>query len=301
MRRFAAILCLLAFAGAVSLQAQYFGQNKVRHQQLDFKVLKTQHFDIYYYPSEQAATEEVGRMAERWNDRLSHLLHHVLSTRQPLILYASHTDFEQTNVLPGLIDAATGGVTLATGRKVVLPLAGSLRETDHVLGHELVHAFQYDMTTSRGSQVPGIARLPLWFVEGMAEYLSLGPEDPNTAMWMRDVVAHDKMPTIRDLNNPNKYFPYRFGQAFWAYVGGRYGDDVIAPLLLRASDSGNVNVALQSVLHVDEKQLSADWKAATLAADQPVLQVTAAVPASSLVITAKKDEARLNVSPAVSP
>ncbi|MGN6592631.1 MAG: hypothetical protein ACTHJX_07025, partial [Terriglobales bacterium] len=213
----------------------------------------------------------------------------------------SHTDFEQSTVLPGLIDAATGGVTLATGRKVVLPLAGSLRETDHVLGHELVHAFQYDMTTSRGSQAPGIARLPLWFVEGMAEYLSLGPDDANTAMWMRDVVAHDKMPTVKALNNPNKYFPYRFGQAFWAYVGGRYGDDVIAPLFLRASDSGNVNAALQSVLHVDEKQLSADWKAATLAADQPILQATAAVPAASLVIAASRGQSRLNVSPAVSP
>ena len=78
--------------------AQYFGQNKVQYQHFDFKVLKTEHFDIYYYEDERQMADQAGRMAERWYTRLSRSLDHELRGRQPLILYASHPHFEQTNV-----------------------------------------------------------------------------------------------------------------------------------------------------------------------------------------------------------
>src|SRR4030043_53172 len=71
------------------------------------------------------------------------VLNYELQSRQPLILYASHPHFEQTNAIPEEIGEATGGVTEALKRRVVLPLAGPLGETDHVLGHEIVHAFQF--------------------------------------------------------------------------------------------------------------------------------------------------------------
>ena len=74
----------------------------------------------------------VGRMAERWYARLSKVFDHEMRTRQPLVLYASHPDFEQTNVVGGMIGEGTGGVTEGLKRRVVLPLAGTLQETDHV-------------------------------------------------------------------------------------------------------------------------------------------------------------------------
>src|ERR671937_440517 len=197
------VLVALAIASAPS-SAQYFGQNKVQYRKLDFKVLKTEHFDIYFYPEEQAGTEIAARMAERWYARLSRFFHHELRGRQPLILYASPTDFQQTNVIPGDLGEGTGGVTEPIRRRIVLPLAGSLGDTDHVIGHELVHAFQFDITTPIGAPAGqnGAERLPLWFIEGMAEYLSLGPVDPNTAMWLRDAVKRDKLPSVDDLNDP---------------------------------------------------------------------------------------------------
>src|SRR5437899_2973780 len=131
-------------------------------------------------------------------------------------------------------------VTASMKRRVVLPMAGPIGETDHVLGHELVHAFQFDITGQAGpvssGNLPAAVRLPLWFIEGHAEYLSLGPVDPHTAMWMRDAVERNKMPRIDQLENP-EYFPYRFGQALWAYVAGRWGDEVCARAL-RASVRG---------------------------------------------------------------
>lgn len=214
----AAFVIGLSVASPADLLAQggYFGQNKVQYRKFDFKVLKTEHFDIYYYPEEETGAKMAARMAERWYGRISRLLTHELRGRQPLILYASGPHFRQTNAIEGQIGEGTGGVTEAYKRRIILPMAGPLQATDHVLGHELVHAFQYDITgTNVSSNTAGALALPLWFIEGMAEYLSIGPLDPHTAMWMREAARRERLPQIKDLDDP-RYFPYRYGHAFWA-------------------------------------------------------------------------------------
>src|SRR4051812_18371012 len=208
-----ALLFVLALPSWSAAQGGYFGQNKVQYREFDFKVLKTEHFDIYYYPEEEEASKVASRMAERWYTRLSQLLNHELTSRQPLILYASGAHFRQTNAIEGELGEGTGGVTEAYKRRIVLPFAGPIESSDHVLGHELVHAFQYDITgTDVSSGSIGALALPLWFIEGMAEYLSLGPVDPLTSMWMREAARREKLPTVDQLDNP-RYFPYRYGQA----------------------------------------------------------------------------------------
>src|SRR5215213_2954424 len=96
---------------ASPLHAQYFGRNKVQYRTFDFQILKTEHFDIYFYPGEQGAANQAARMAERWLWRLSTVFSHQLSGRQPLILYASPIEFQQTNAIGGDICEGTGGVT----------------------------------------------------------------------------------------------------------------------------------------------------------------------------------------------
>src|SRR5690606_30520172 len=95
----------------------------------------------------------------------------------------------------------------------------------------------------------GLGTLPLWLVEGMAEYLSVGREDPLTGMWLRDAYRKDDFPTIRDLTEGGKYFPYRFGQGLWSYIGGTYGDDAVTQLFRRAIRIG-FRPAIEQVLGV---------------------------------------------------
>lgn len=304
LRRSIGVLTVAAICSlGMPASAQYFGRNKVQYRTFDFQVLKTEHFDIYYYPSEQAGVDIAVRMAERWNVRLERLLQHRLRGRQPLMLYASHVDFEQTNVISGELGEGTGGVTESVRRRIVLPLGGSLTDTDHVIGHELVHAFQFDMTTAPDSmdgRQSGAMQLPLWFIEGMAEYLSIGPVDPNTAMWLRDAARREKLPAIKDLNNP-KYFPYRWGQAFWAYVGGRWGDETISTLFLAAA-AGGVDGAIERVLGVTSKQLSSDWQASILETYLPVLTAAPRMdPSRRLLIEGEEQTSSLNVAPSLSP
>ncbi len=272
LHRIVGIACAL-FAASIlvpsAADAQYFGRNKVQYNSFDFEVLVTEHFDIYYYENGAEIVPQAARMAERWYARIARLLDHQLRGRQALILYTSHPDFEQTNAIFGEIGESTGGVTEALKRRIVLPLAGPLKESDHVIGHELVHAFQFDMTSLSGGggigfRGPTALSFPLWFIEGMAEYLSVGPVDPHTAMWMRDAAACGcDLPTLRDLTTGN-YFPYRWGQAFWAYVAGHYGDEALGKVLKVAGRSGNIEAAIATVLQTSIPTLTAEWHEAII-------------------------------------
>jgi hypothetical protein len=251
-------IMLVVLTHASLSEAQYFGQNKVRYEDLDFAVLKTTHFDIYYDRREAATIVAAGQIAERWYERLAEVLDHQLGRRQPLVLYGNHPDFEQTTVISGLIGPATGGVTERLRNRMVLPFTATLGDTSHVIGHELVHAFQFDMARR------GTFQLPLWFIEGMAEYLSLGPVHAQTALWLRDALIHDELPTFDELTDP-EYFPYRFGHAAWAYLSGRWGDAIVPTLFAAASEHGNVLEAIEQVTGVAPEQLSRDWQAAIAA------------------------------------
>lgn len=306
IRRLFAVGILAFIAGTASVSAQgYFGRNKVQYRDFKFQILKTEHFDIYFYPEEQEAAQQAAKMAERWYARLARMLNHELRGSQPLILYASHPDFEQTNAIGGELGEGTGGVTESMKRRIVLPLGGTLWESDHVIGHELVHAFQYDLAGvgPRGSNPSGggLARLPLWFIEGMAEYLSIGAVDPHTAMWMRDAAAKDKMPAIKDLEDP-RYFPYRWGQALWAYITGRWGDHVLPEMLRLGLVTGDYEVAFQRALGMKSADLTKEWQAALRKTAASVRQQTRPVSDYGRVLQRGTSEVEnLNVSPAISP
>ena len=298
----AVLFTVLALPSTSAAQGGYFGRNKVQYRDFKFKVLKTDHFDVYYYEEEEPAAKLASRMAERWYTRLAQLLNHELSTRQPLILYASGTHFRQTNAVEGDLGEGTGGVTEAYKRRIVLPFAGPIEASDHVLGHELVHAFQYDITnTNASSGAGGALALPLWFIEGMAEYLSLGPVDPNTAMWMREATRREKLPNVDELDNP-KYFPYRYGQALWAYIAGKYGDGAVGNMLRAgAGRDAGYDVAIKSILNIDSKQLSQDWHAAEFDAFRPIAETTKMPASFARLVTVKHRPGEMNVGPELSP
>jgi len=305
VRQVVPLLVVMALAAAPFANAQYFGRNKVQYERFDFKVLATEHFDIYFYPEEEEAVQLAARLAERWYARLSKLLRHELSGRQPLILYASHPHFRQTNAIPGEVGEGTGGVTEMFKRRIVMPFAGGLAETDHVLGHELVHAFQFDMATARdpeGNAIgPAVLQLPLWFIEGMAEYLSLGPLDANTAMWVREAASREQMPEVDELDDPD-FFPYRYGHAFWAYVAGRWGDAAVGDMLRATGPRGDFESAMQTVLGVDEEQFTADWHEATRRTYAPIFETTRPAAAfGRALITSDGTGGDINLAPALSP
>ena len=252
-------LLVLAFT-IDTATAQYFGRNKVQYEEFDFQKFQTENFEIYYYPEMEVTIQDVARMAERWYQRHSRTFLREFDERKPLIFYANDTDFQQTNVIQGQIGQGVGGVTEALKERVVMPLTGIYSETDHVLGHELVHSFQFDIALRGDSPGFSMQRLPLWLVEGMAEYLTLGREHPHTAMWLRDAALRDDLPTVEDMTRDQfTYFPYRYGQAYMAYIGGEYGDQAVTNLY-KLSGRVGVDSAFVYSLGVTADSLSQAWK-----------------------------------------
>src|SRR6476469_326609 len=173
----------LLFASAPPAAAQYFGRNKVQYEKFDFRIMRTPHFDMYFYPAESLVVHDAGRMAERWYARHSDSFRHTCE-RKSIVFYADQPDFQQTNVVGDELSEGTGGVTEGLRTRVVMPFTGIYADNDHVLGHELVHMFQYSVAENGPGGLARLNQLPLWLIEGMAEYFSLGRDDPLTAMWL---------------------------------------------------------------------------------------------------------------------
>ncbi len=283
-------------------KAQYFGQNKVRYKNEKFKVMETPHFDIYYYLKNDKVVKKFAQDAETWYKMHQEIFRDTFFKKNPIILYSNHPDFQQTTALQGEIGVGTGGVTEAFKNRVIMPVMELGSQTRHVLGHELVHAFQYHLLLERDSiPLENVGQTPLWMIEGMAEYLSVGKKDAFTSMWMRDALLNRDIPSLKDLTNSNKYFPYRYGQAFWTFVGSLYGDTTIVPLFKATAKFGYEN-GIRYTFGYDDKTLSGLWKNAIEQHYRPMLRPDSSqIKISGAKIIDNKNAGNMNVAPAISP
>ena len=291
------LYCLLLLLNTTAA-AQYFGRNKANYRKFDFKVVQSPHFELYHYLENPETRKRFVQAAEQWYSIHQAVLLDTFVQRNPLLLYSNHADFQQTRAIEGLIGVSTGGVTEALKNRVIMPFMETNAQTDHVLGHELVHAFQYNILLNQLSP-NALANLPLWMVEGMAEYLSIGALDAHTALWLRSAVANNKLPTLKDLTNkPYEYFPYRWGQAFWAYVTGIHGDSIIKKLFFETGRVGYAR-ALKSVLGIDEKTFTEKWQQSLRATYTPYMAQTKA-PAGVRLVD-ERNAGEMNIVPSISP
>ncbi len=293
------ILVLILALAIMPIKAQYFGGNKPRYEEFDFKVYESPHIALYTYLKRDSLKKAFLYSSEKWFNRHHTIFKDTFSYKIPIILYNNHADFQQTTAISGTIGVGTGGVTEALKTRITMPVRPSYGQTDHVLGHEMVHAFQYNIVKSDDSlSFNNLMNVPLWMVEGMAEYMSLGRYDGHTAMWMRDAVLNKDFPLIKDLYK-SKYFPYRYGQNFWAYIGGTYGDDKIKPLFYETLKWG-MKQAMDTVLHVKMDSLSKDWKRSNEQYYTRFLKGRDSA-AVGKVIFDQHNAGKMNVSPVVSP
>jgi WD40 repeat protein len=308
LRRWAAATALgvagwTAAPGAAGAQG-YFGQNQVQYDRLDWRVLETEHFLVHYYPAEKLAVQDAARMAERSYARLSRVLNHQFREKKPLVLFASRTDFGQNNVT-GDLGEGTGGVTDAARQRNMLPLTGDFRSFEHVLAHEMVHQFQYDIfgRGKAGANIQQLAQVnpPLWLFEGMAEYLSLGPDYPITNARMRDAALNGAIPSIKEMTErPDRYNPYEFGEALWAYVGQRWGDEVVGQIM-DALPSVGVERAFKRELGLSLEELGEDWREAMQTRWLPqVAQLERARRIAQPLLTERRSGGQVFVAPTLS-
>lgn len=260
----AVLSTFISTTAAQELFAQYFffGKNRVQYEKFDWRYIETDHFDIYYYDAKnyhlaQFTAETVESSLRQLNEDFGDQI----TARIPVIIYDSHADFSQTNVVQLPIDAqGIGGVTDKFKNRMTQPFMGDYTDFRRTLQHELTHAYINDIYY--GGSVQSILRnniqlvFPLWFEEGLAEYLALG-WDTQTDMFIRDAVLNNNLPPIAHLSG---FFAYRGGQAFWYYIADQYGRPKITEILQRVKTTRNIQLALVQSLGLEIDELSERWQ-----------------------------------------
>lgn len=299
------VLFILSFISSPAVQAQYFpfGKNRVQYEDFKWRFIQSQHFDVYYYGSKNYELAEfAAKSIESSYKQLSDDFNHEISSRIPLIIYDSHNDFSQTNVVALPTSAeGIGGVTDKLKNRMTVPFTGDYADFRRVLHHELVHAVFNDMFY--GGSLNSIIRnniqlvFPLWFEEGLAEYTALG-WDTNTDMFIRDAVINNFLPEIQYLNG---YFAYRGGQSVWNYIVEEYGRQKIAEILQRIKTSRSVEVGLAQSLGLSVPELSDNWKDALQRRYYPEVAERERADAISTLLTKRGKYGTYNTSPSISP
>jgi len=282
--RLHACVLALALGATTALPAQfgYFGQNKIQYRHFDWRVLRGEHVDLYYYPEE----EELGRLAlayaEESYDALERRFTHAVTQRIPLIVYASHTDFEQTNILPFIPPEGLLGVTEFLRRRVAIPFRGSYAEFRHTVRHELVHVFQLSLASQTFSRYPRFRQtgLPLWWTEGLAEFFSAG-EDSRDQMMLREMTIAGQLPTLPQLTYAYGGLVYPVGGSIHRFLAERYGEWRILELYADIWKFPTFDAALLGIYGRTIEELSDEWQYwmrhqyYPAVATQPPLSITA--------------------------
>lgn len=275
LRRLLLLACLLATAAPALAQYGYhFGRNKIQYEAFDWHVLKTEHFDIFYYPEMQALAEQGAFFAEEAYDDLRHRFQFAFNERVPIIFYSSNLHFKQTNITPGFIPDGVGGFFEFLKGRVVIPANGNLHRFRRVIRHELAHVFTFSkvMRVMRDHRIPPDRLPPLWFTEGLAEYWS-GERDYQYEMVMRDAVISNYLVPIENLYRiQGTYVMYKQGEALCAFIAETYGEDKLLELIEQGWKDKLFEKVMEIVLREDLARISDRWQAWARARYYPVLE-----------------------------
>jgi len=259
------VLIVFVLGHVQNAQAQYFGfgKNKVQYKNFNWKYIQSQHFDIYYYQNKNYYLAVfAAQTLESALKEMEHDFNYKITSRIKVIVYDSHNDFSQTNVVQLPLGASgIGGVTEPYKNRITIPFMGSYADFRHTLNHELVHAVVNEMFY--GGSVQSMIQnniqlqIPNWFNEGMAEYESLG-FDTDEDDFLRDAILNNYMPPISQLYG---YFWYRGGQSVWDYIVETYGREKIGEIFNDIKNTRNVEQGFKEAIGLSISELSKRWHA----------------------------------------
>lgn len=250
---FAVFLRKLILILPLCFPAALLAQHKIPSRHYEWKTLRTDRFLIHYPEGYLNVARIAADISEKTADRLQGVLRHNLSRRVPVFLYPSFQDFQATNILPYAIDEGTGGFTDFFERRVVLPVNGDLEALRHVLAHEIVHAYQFDMLGGN------YGAYPLWLMEGMAEYLSNGTQGMDSVV--RDLMVYSRMPDLFDLQFAGGgYMNYPGGQSIMHFIAIRWGPERIGMLLREMAALRHLDKAFRSTFGMNFFEFGVEYR-----------------------------------------
>ncbi|NUQ40751.1 MAG: PD40 domain-containing protein, partial [Calditrichaceae bacterium] len=297
--RFLWILPLLLIFAAPS--AYSFGKNKVIYKNFNWRYLQSKHFDVYFYEGGQELAEFTAEVAETAYVQLSRDFRYLIKDRIVLIVYNSHNDWQQTNVVISYLEEGIGGVTELYKNRIVVPFEGDYDQFRHVIHHELVHAVMNDMLYGGSIQsliMGEVTPAPLWFAEGLAEFQSVG-WNTQIDMIVRDAVLNGYMPGLPTLEY---YLVYQGGASVFKYIANTYGRKKIGEMLQKMRGKAAFEGVLRSSVGVGYEEFTQRWHRYLRKQYWPeVADRKEPVEIAKQLTFHDKVPNYLNVSPAISP
>ncbi len=243
------VLCLAGVASPAAAQYQmvpYYGKNNIHYDNFDWHIYTTDHFEIYYYSDIQQHLERIAGYAESAYQQVSADLKHDLSFKVPLILFKTHSEFEQQNVIPGAAQEGVGAFAEPFRDRMLLPIDDPPDRLYGLIAHELTHIFEFDIIPQ------GLIRrsVPLWVNEGLSDY-ERRQWQPLDLMMIRDAAVADIVPKMSKLqgygNSSNPRLIYNLGHAVFEFIEARWGKEGIRQFMfaLRKSVIGGGDDAYQ--------------------------------------------------------
>ena len=260
----ASAVVLFGVASSVSAQTSmvpYFGKNNIHYDRFDWHTYTTDHFEIYYYPEIEPQLERVAGYAESAYQQISADLKHDLSFKIPLILFKTHSEFEQQNVAPGVADEGVGAFAEPEQHRMVMPIDSPPDLLYGLIVHELTHQFEFDIIPT------GLVRrsAPLWVNEGLSEY-ERGQWSSIDLMTVRDAAVADIVPKMTELegygNSSNPRLIYNLGHAVFEFIEAKYGKEGVRQFLfsLRKSVIGGGEDAYEEALQMKKDEFDSAFE-----------------------------------------
>lgn len=235
-----------------------FGKNKVQYKNFTWYYIQSKHFDVYFYEGGQEIAEFTAEIAEDAYVQINRDWRFDIKERIVFVVYNSHNDWQQTNVVISYLEEGIGGVTELYKNRIVVPFEGSYEQFRHVIHHELVHAVMNDMLYGGSVQsllYGEVAQAPLWFSEGIAEFQSEGWTTQHD-MIVRDAVLNGYMPDLRALNY---YLVYQGGASVFKFIAQTYGRKKVGEMLHKMRGKVVFERVLQSSVGVGYDEFTQKW------------------------------------------
>ena len=257
---------------------QGFGMNKVRYKDFDWHFVESEHLLLHYEPEfAELADRAVGFLEEGYA-HISALMRHELSTKPPIVIFKSHYEFQQTNIIQSFLPPGVAGFAEPLRYRMVIPFNGDLDDFRNVLVHELMHIFQYDIV-NRGpvKRISNpIASPPTWIMEGLAEYST---QESNTVdeMVLRDAVLTDQLIPLEIMNSswdylPNPFLAYKQSHSLMEYIAANFGPEKVSRILRVWDSQSDTDKLLERLLDMDMQSLDERWQAHMRKKYWPLLQ-----------------------------
>ncbi len=254
-----AAVLVVGWSAEISAQTPfvpYFGKNNIHYDKFDWQIYTTDHFEIFFYPELKQHIERVAGYAESAYQQISADLKHDLSTKVQLILFKTHSEFEQENVDPSAGQEGVGAFAEPTQHRMVMPIDAPPDQLYGLIVHELTHQFEFDIIPQ------GLVRrnVPLWVNEGLSEY-ERGQWEPLDLMMVRDAAISDIVPKMSETDaygnaGSARFVPYNLGHAVFEFIEAKFGKEGVRQFIfsLRKSVIGGGEDAYEEALKMKKDE-----------------------------------------------